>query len=169
VAAEYLQSAGLKEVQILPEFAGNFRPGSQTCLIIFVGYEPNRIKGLIDIYAPSAMLVLYGRSPHHGFSWRTRLSHELHEDLFSQWLVRRAEVSTLEVDQILKALEEEFSTIREHYDVAIAPQCGKMQALAAYLFWRRHPEVQMLFTSPVRFNPSNYSEGTGRTFVYEIE
>ena len=168
VAAEYLQSAGLKEVQILPEFAGNFRPGTQTCLIVFVGYEPNRIKGLVDIYAPGAMMVFYGRPPHQEFSWRTRLSHELHEELFSQWLVRRGEVSTLEVNQILKALEEEYRTIRERYDVAIAPQCSKMQALASYLFWRRHPEVQLLFTSPVRFNPSNYSKGAGRTFTYEI-
>lgn len=169
VAAVYLQSAGLNTVQILPEFAGNFRPGRPTCLIVFVGYEPNRIQGLVDIYAPGAMVVFYGRPPHHEFSWRTKLSHALHEDLFSQWLVRRAEVSTLEVDQVLVALEEEFSVIREHYDVAIAPQCSKMQALASYLFWRRHPEVQLLFTSPVRFNPSNYSKGAGRTFAYEIE
>ena len=44
VAAQYLQSAGLKASHVLPDFAGNFRPGHQTCLIIFAGYEPNRIE-----------------------------------------------------------------------------------------------------------------------------
>jgi len=77
-------------------------------------------------------------------------------------------VSTLRVTEVLDTLEKEFRTIRDQYDVAIASQCSKMQAVATYLFWRRHPEVQLVFTSPVSFNPKRYSRGVGRTFVYEI-
>jgi hypothetical protein len=168
VAAKYFQSSGLKAIHIQPDFAGNFRPGAQTCLMVFVGYEPNRIQGLVDIYAPGAMIVFYGKSPHNGLQWRTDLSRSLHEEMFSQWKVRRTELSTLNVNDILDKLEDEFKIIREHYDVAIAPQCSKMQALASYLFWRRHPEIQLLFTSPVRFNPNHYSKGSGRTFIHEV-
>jgi hypothetical protein len=168
VAVQYLQSAGLDNVHIPPEFAGNFRPGRQTCLIIFVGYEPNRIQGLIEDYAAGALIVLYGCSPHHEMDWRTQLSKNLHQELFDQWLVRQQEISTLEVDAILTALEKEFEVIRDQYDVAISPQCSKMQALASYLFWRRHPEVQLVFTSPVNFNPDRYSKGVDRSYIYRI-
>jgi hypothetical protein len=168
IAAKYLQSAGLKAVHILPEFGGNFRPDKQTCLLVFVGYEPNRIEGLVDDYAPGRLIVLYGKSPHEELYWRTQLSKELHKELFSEWYIRETEISTLVVNEILEKLEDEFKVLQEQFDVAISPHCSKMQGLASYLFWRRHPEVQLLFTSPVKFNPDSYSRGAHRTFVYEI-
>lgn len=168
ITSEYLQSKALKSIHIAPEFGGNFRPGRQTCLIILVGYEPNRVQGLVDQYAPGRLIVLYGKSPHKELHWRTNLSNELHKNLFSNWYLRETEISTLQVDKILVKLEKEFQIIKEQFDVAIAPQCSKMQALASYLFWRRHPEVQLIFTTPVSFNPKRYSRGARRTFVYEI-
>jgi len=167
-AEKYLQSAALKNIHIVPQFAGNFRPGRKTCLMVFVGYEPNRIKGLVDDYAPGALIVLYGRSPHEELRWRTKLSRDLHEDLFSRWHVREVEISTLEVSQTVAELGQEFRVVREDYDVALAPHCSKMQALASYVFWRRHPEVQLLFTSPVRFNPERYSRGARTTWLYDV-
>jgi len=167
-ARQFLQSAGLKAVHILPAFSGNFRPGHQTCLIVLAGHEPNRVEGLVDDYAPGALIVLYGISPHRSLQWRTQLSKELHAELFSQWHVREEVTSTLRVDEVLRTLEREFQTIKDRYDVAVAPQCSKMQAVATYLFWRRHPEVQLIFTSPVSFNPKRYSRGAGRTFLYQI-
>jgi len=163
-----LQSASLKAVHILPDFAGNFRPGRRTCLMIFAGYEPNRVQGLVDDYAPGSLIVLFGKSPHTRFSWRAGLSRDLHKELFSTWYKRDVEVSTLEVQDILDTLEREFSVLRDEYDVAIAPHCSKMQGVAAYLFWRRHPDVQLVFTSPVKFRRDRYSRGEGPTFCYPI-
>ena len=168
VASGYLQSSGLKAVNITPEFVGNFRPGKQVCLMAFVGYEPNRAEGLIDDYAPGALIVFYGRSPYPQMYWRTQLSRDLHEELFLQWHVRESEISTLVPREILSALECHFDVLKEQYDIAIAPQCSKMQAVASYVFWRNHPEVQLLFTSPVRFNPKRYSRGSRTTYIYNV-
>lgn len=169
VAMKLLQSAALKSVHILPEFGGNFRPGRPVCLVLFVGYEPNRIVGLVDEYAPGAVVVVYGESPHSSLAWRTELSRQLHEDVFSSWKVREIETSTFDVERIRRTLESEFENVADQYDVAIAPQCSKMQALASYLFSREHPEVQLVFTSPVRFNPTRYSKGARRTFSWLLE
>jgi len=168
LAVAYLQSAGLKAVHILPEFGGNFRPGRPVCLMIFVGYEPNRIEGLVDTYAPGALILFYGKSPHKELQWRAQLSKFLHAELFSKWYVRETDISTLTVEEMLTKLEDEFQILQDEYDLAIAPQCSKMQALASYLFWQRHPETQLLFTSPVRFNPVRYSQGARKTFIYDI-
>jgi hypothetical protein len=168
VAEKYLQSAALKEVNIIPEFSGSFRPGKLTCLILFVGYEPNRIEGLIDDYAPGRLIVYYGKSPHKEFFWRAELSKELHKNLFSKWYHREELISTLEIDEIIQKLEYDFKVLYNEFDIAICPQCSKIQAIACYLFWKNHPEVQLIFTTPVRFHPKKYSIGEGDTFILNL-
>ncbi len=169
LASEYLQSRGLGSIIIHPEFQGNFRPGKQTCLINFVGFEPNRIKGLVDEYAPGKLIIYYGVSPHKELTWRTQFSKDLHEDLFSDWYVHEAEISTMEINKILITIGVDFEYIQEEYDVAIAPQNSKMQALAAYLFWRQHPEIQLIFTTPVSFKPNSYSKLSKNTFILNLK
>jgi hypothetical protein len=137
--------------------------------MVFAGYEPNRLQGLVDDYAPGSLVVFFGRSPNPELAWRTDLSRTLHDELFKSWFKREVEVSTLDVQEILDKLETEFSIVREQYDVALSPHCSKMQGIAAYMFWRRHPEVQLVFTSPVRFHPDRYSLGSGPTYEYQVE
>jgi hypothetical protein len=167
-AALYLQSEALRSIHILPEFAGTFGRLGQSCLILFAGYEPNRVEGLVQFYAPDRLIVCYGRSPHERLRWRTNLSKELHKNLFADQHLREIEVSTLNLEEIMALLESEFNLLHEHYDMAIAPQCAKMQAIASYLFWRSHPEIQLVFTSPVRFNPKHYSSRAGHTFWCDL-
>lgn len=165
-AARYLQSQGLKSISILPEFAGNIRPRKPMCLIIFIGYEPNRIQGLVQYYSPDRVVAIYGRSPHEKFLWRGKFSHRIHRQVFEEYPIREIEASTLKIGDVLESLEREFDVIKEEFDVAIAPQCSKLQAVSSYLFWRQHPEVQLVFTTPVRFNPNHYSRGAGVTLEY---
>jgi hypothetical protein len=167
-SGKYLQSSYLKSVDIVPEFDGNLRTGKPTCLIIFAGYEPNRIDGLIDKYAPSRIIVIYGKSPHQELEWRTQLSKELHKDILSKWGKREFEVSTMDLKEIISLLEHEYSVIQNEYDVIVSPHCSKLQGLATYLFWLRHPEVQLVFTTPGKFNPDHYSKGNKGTFIYEL-
>ena len=168
MAARYLQSEGLKDVIIHPDFQGNFRQGKKNCLMIIIGYEPNRIEGLIDSFAPSRLIIYYGVSPHNELKWRTQFSKDLHKNLFSNWYVHEADISTLNIDEIYNTIHNDFTIIREDFDVSIAPQNSKFQTIASYLFWREHPEVQLLFTTPVLFSPERYSKGSRRTFEINL-
>lgn len=167
-AEEFLQSAALMAVHILPDFAGNFRPGHPNCLVVFAGYEPNRLEGLVDSYAPAALVVLYGMSPRPEHKWRTELSKTLHEKMFANWPRREDVCSTLSPEKALEKLEEIFCVVGHKYDLAISPHCSKMQGVASYVFWRRHPETQLIFTSPVRFKPSQYSKGEKDVYIYRL-
>jgi hypothetical protein len=163
--AKYLQTAGLREIQIPIVFGGNARPGYRTCLFVLVGYEPNRIQGLLDEYAPSAIVAFFGKSPHRRFLWRSRLSVELHQRVFDSWPTRKIyDLSTLDVETALEVLEAEYAALRSDYDVAVVSQCSKMQTVASYLLWRKHPEIQLVFTSAVRIDSKRYSRGEGRTY-----
>ena len=133
------------------------------------GYEPNRVQGLIDDYAPHAIVVFYGKSPHRKLYGRQDLSIALHKDLFDGWRYKEiSNLSTLEVEEILNTLETEYQKLRSKYDVAIASQCSKMQTVTSYIFWKKHPEIQLVFTTAVRIEPKRYSRGEGRTFQFNL-
>lgn len=169
IIANYLQTAGLKDIQIPTSFKGNIRPRYKLCLFVMVGYEPNRVKGLIDDYAPNAIIAFYGKSPHSKFYGRQQLSRELHKNVFDGWRYREiSDVSTLNIDDITKMLEKEYKKIRGEYDVAILSQCSKMQTVATYLFWQNHPEIQLVFTTAVKIDTKRYSRGEGNTFLFDI-
>lgn len=167
--AQYLQTAGLKDIQIPTDFKGNSRPACQACLFVMAGYEPNRVRGLIDDYAPHAIVTFYGKSPHRRLQGRQNLSVTLHRQVFEGWRYRKIpDVSTLEVKEVLSALEREYRILRSDYDVAIASQCSKMQTVGSYLFWKQHPEIQLVFTTAVRIDHKRYSRGEGRTFQFNL-
>lgn len=169
IMAKYLQTAGLKDIQIPTDFKGNTRPGCKSCLFVMAGYEPNRVQGLIDDYAPNAIVVFYGKSPYERLYGRQDLSIALHKHVFDGWRYRKiSDLSTLEVKEILRTLEKEYETLRQEYDVAIASQCSKMQTVASYLFWKRHPEIQLVFTTAVRIDIKRYSRGEERTFQFSL-
>ncbi len=167
--AKYLQTAGLIDIQIPTVFKGNTRPGYKSCLFVMAGYEPNRVQDLIDVYARHAIVVFYGKSPYKRLQGRQKLSRDLHKHVFEGWQYKEIpDLSTLEIKDILRVLEDEYETLRSEYDVAIASQCSKMQTAASYMFWRRHPEVQLVFTTAVRIEPKRYSKGEGRTFQFQL-
>jgi hypothetical protein len=146
-------------------------------LMLPINLSPDEIRwfqGLQKKYRPLAM-DWWGKDKlcelltGHRDNWRTKLSKDLHRNLFRGWLLRETETSTLNVHGVLDTLEKEFQAVGFRYDVAITPHCSKMQAIALYLFWRRHPEVQIVFTTPVRFNAKHYSRGSGQTFEFSLQ
>lgn len=173
---EELGASGTREVIILPGFKGYFAENKPICLIFFVGYEPSRAAGLLDTYCPNMIVVCYGVSPHEKFKWRTEFSKKLHIKLFKEFKHAEEYISTFdiseivdELDRIYKSIDNRGHTLYEYYNIAITPQCSKLQAVAAYLFSQMHPDVQIVFCFPGRFNPERYSEGIGELWIYKLQ
>jgi hypothetical protein len=174
---ELLGASGARETFVLPDFKGYFREDFPTCLIFFVGYEPSRAIGLLEGYRPNLVIACYGVSPHEHFKWRTPFSKELHEglDVFKQYNSSTTEVSTFKVSEILSKLEKIYvstdtshNLLYESYNIAVTPQCSKLQTVATYLFCQSHPDVQVVFCLPGSFNPYRYSKGIGKKWLYKI-
>lgn len=168
--AEDLLSHNLRDVFILKEFIGNFKPNLPICLLMLVGYEVYRTEGIIEQYAPSRVIFFYGESPVPDFSKRANFSKNLHELKGIIKLVpsREETISTLYIDEVLNKLEEFYNLYVHNYNVCIAPQCSKMQTVASYLFCKKHKDVQTVFTQPVAFNVKDYSKGSRTTYYYLI-
>jgi len=176
--SELLGASGARETIILPDFSGSFREDLPICLIFFVGYEPSRAIGLLEAYRPNLVIACYGESPHSHFKWRKEFSKKLHKEfgVFNEYPHIEMEISTFEVSEILSSLEKIYTSqgeknkiLYESYNIAISPQCSKLQTVASYLFCQSHPDVQIVFCLPGFFNPERYSEGIGKRSRYELQ
>jgi hypothetical protein len=173
---EELGASGTREVIILPDFKGYFAENKPICLIFFIGYEPSRAAGLLDTYRPNMIVACYGVSPHKKFKWRTELSTELHTQLLKEFEHTEKYISTFEIseivtelDTIYKSTDRKGKILYEHYNIAVTPQCSKLQTVATYLFSQMHPDIQIVFCFPGKFNPERYSKGIGKLWVYRLQ
>lgn len=173
---EELGASGAREVIILPDFKGYFAENTPICLIFFIGYEPSRAAGLLDSYRPNMVVVCYGVSPHEKFKWRTKFSKKLHIKLFKEFEHVEKYISTFdiseiitELDKIYKSTDNRGNTLYEYYNIAVTPQCSKLQTVAVYFFSQMHPDIQIVFCFPGKFNPERYSKGIGKLWAYNLK
>ena len=171
-----LGASGAREVVILPGFEGYFAENRAICLIFFVGYEPSRAAGLLENYRPNMVVLCYGISPHEKFKWRTNFSKELHTKLFENFKHVEQYISTFKVpeiveklDKIYKSVDKNRHSLYEYYNIAITSQNSKLQTVATYIFSQMHPDVQIIFCYPGRYNPKRYSIGTGKLWIYRLK
>lgn len=168
--AEDILSRGLRDVFILKDFIGNFKPNLPICLLMLVGYEVYRTEGIIEQYAPNKAVFFYGKSSVEKFSKRADFSRNIHKLKGVDKLVptREDEISTLHVDEILKKLNDFYDLFVHKNNICVVPQCSKMQTVASYMFCKAHKDVQAVFTQPVNFQVDKYSKGSRLTYEYSL-
>lgn len=150
---------------LVPEaFSGYRSQAGKSCLAIFAGYEVHRAAGVIDAINPALLLLLYGKPGESRFDWRLELSKRLHKKFEGGRRAAVEVVSTLEVTDSISALERYYNYLIDDYDLVIAPIASKMQTVAAYLFWERYGEVQLIFPIPIGYDPANCPQGASTTY-----
>ena len=137
-----------------------------TCLFLFAGYEKHRSLGVVDELNPSKLVLIYGRPERDELQWRLKWSRRLHSSLPATRPTSVETVSTLNPWESLTILSRYYGYLFSDHNVAVAPVCSKMQCVAAYLFWERHRDAQLVFPLPVTYLPHNFSKGHRDTFHF---
>lgn|GEM_PF-2766799 len=178
--AEYdgLTKDGRDEVELVPRalalemsdnlvpdgFSGYRSQAGKVCLVLFAGYEVHRAAGVLDAINPSLLLLLYGQPGNPDLDWRLDLSRRLHKKFERGRRTAAEVVSTLEVAESIQMLESYYDRLIDEYDLVIAPISSKMQSVAAYMFWERYGEVQLIFPIPIGYEPANCPQGVSTTY-----
>ena len=116
---------------------------------------------MVEETNPSLLLLLYGRPGDESLGWRLDLSRRLHRKFET--------VSTLRFEETMAALERYYDYLIDDYDLALAPLGSKMQTVAAYLFWERYSETQLMFPTPIGYDPGRSPKGAGTTYATTLE
>jgi len=159
---------GIREVIWLPEYMGEHDPSYPSILITFLGFAPIRIAGLYHRIEPQTRIGIIGMPPRHDRHWRADYSAERHGFLFNSPNSEVYWSSTLHYKEILALLEVLWSRFSRNANVIIAPLGSKLQTVAAMLHADAHRDVQLVFSAPVRYNPTRYSRGTGPLWQLQL-
>lgn len=156
---------GMARILILETFSGHRSNEGTCCLAVFAGYDVHRSSGVIDNVNPSMLLLIYGSPGNPKLHWREKLSKSLHARLETTRRTAVETVSTLNLVDSVKILENYYINIFEDYDLTIAPICSKMQVVATYLFWEKYKEVQLVFPQPIDYEKEYAPKGVGKTYI----
>jgi len=158
---EYM-SAGVREILTLPNFGGVYTPGYSPLLVILLGFEPKRARGILNMFQPSRKIGIIGVPNRNDLKWRLELAREMYQNFFEEGKI--LEYSEFDYREVYKALENLYGDFAQMNNITIAPLGSKMQTLAVLLFLEKHPDVQLLVSIPTKYDPRRYSEGKGESY-----
>jgi hypothetical protein len=153
----------------LDSFSGYRSQNAKTCLAILAGFEAHRANGVVEDTNPALLLLLYGKPGDPSLDWRLDLSRRLHRKFERGRRAATETVSTLQFEETVDVLERYYNYLIDDYDVVLAPIGSKMQTLAAYLFWERYGETQLMFPTPIGYDPARSPQGAGITYAVTLE
>ncbi|WP_430404186.1 hypothetical protein [Hyphomonas sp.] len=168
---EYLPKSMALEMSenlVLEPFSGYRKSDSNSCLILFAGYEAHRSTGVIEAINPTLLLLIYGCPPSEKMFWRQSLSERLHNKFERMLRCAREIVSTQNIRESLDTLDQYYNYLIDDYDVTIAPLGSKLQTVATFLFWERYPEVQINFPLPIGYDPTRKPLGVDQTYCVNL-
>lgn len=153
----------------LDAFSGYRSQNAKTCLAILAGFEAHRATGVVEDTNPALLLLLYGEPGDPTLDWRLDLSRRLHRKFERGRRTATETVSTLQFEETIATLERYYNYLVDDYDLVLAPIGSKMQTLAAFLFWERYGETQLIFPTPIGYDPARSPQGAGVTYAVTLE
>lgn len=159
-------SRGFREVRNIIGFPGIQRAGRSTMLVVLSGFEPDRIRKLIEEHEPRTVLLGFGDPP----TERHFLDRNIEEQkiLLARQDVERFKFPANSIEKCHRNLTELLEKYLADYNVILAPMSTKLSTLGAYLTAEATQEIQMTYCVPGEYNTENYSEGARHLFIEEI-
>ena len=154
------------EVDLPSEFRGRPEPGRPSVLIAFLTFKRSRLQTILRAFEFSNRILIVGEPVREDLRWRKELLALINYDLIKKRPTETKTLFTLDPFLISKNLEEylEDQTLRKS-NIYLAPLGSKMQTVGAFLFWRRHPEISIVFSQPKRYFRDKFSRNSRDTFV----
>lgn len=149
-------------------FSGYRNSDTNSCLILFAGYEAHRSTGVVEATNPTLILLVYGAPPAEEISWRTELSKRLHQKFENMMRCSTETISTQNISDTIDLLDEYYNFLIDDYDVTLAPLGSKLQTVGAYLYWERYPEIQINFPIPIGYDPTRCPTGVDVTYYASL-
>ena len=138
-------------------------------LIAFLTFKRSRLSAVLREYEASSRILIEGLPERADLAWRKKAMEIINFDLFEEF---RKSVETLNTlawrdtrDRLERFYTDDANCFR--YNILLAPLGSKMQTVGAWAFARRHSEIKLITSTPLRHFPEKYSAGWRDTFVID--
>lgn len=172
-------SIPIKDIIPIKGFEGKRELESDDLLVLILGCEGNRALSFLSKFSPYKILPIIS-IPSMGDEQIDNIFYEnvkkYNSKLLHKHSVIKREGSTFHtissIDHIkfYKELDQILSKyIKKDIDISISPLGTKPQTLGLYLYWKEHPEIQIIYSAPVKrfdYTDVDLKEGEGK-FKFE--
>lgn len=167
---EFVYSSNCDIVQP-PEFFGSPEPGLPTFLIAFFTFRRSRLQILLQEFEVEKKIFILSEPVRVDLKWRKEFMKVANYDIIEKNEKSIFTLGTLHPFLIYQMLEENLYKSRDYirYNLLLSPIGSKMQTIGSYLFWRKHPEISVVFTQPTFYIKDAYTRGYKDTFVITKE
>jgi len=158
---------GLRRVGVVPTFSAPYRSQEELVLVIFLGFETDRVLGLWQTIEPHRTIAIIGH-PAYNPCWEgvsERLNAALLAGLEPGDIHKVDPRNPLQAFTLLKQLvQSEGECPRSNF--YIAPLGTKPEALGVYYFCRYAPSAAtVIYASPLSYSHQYISTGVGPSWV----
>jgi hypothetical protein len=163
-------SRGIKEVRSILGFPGNIIPTRKTHLIVVVGYEHERAKGLIEAIEPNSLSLGYGRSGSETIDKdkgaNKHYMHLVEQVAISFKSIRRFEVFCDNPYETCDIIEKQIS-MAGNKNIIIAPMNNKITTIGTAWSVINNEDVQMCYAQPLKYNTESYSKPGSTCYIFD--
>jgi len=162
-------SVGVKEIGVLQGFEGEIKVGTEDYLVLVLGFEGGRALTIFRHFEPYKAIALIGDpDPIYRGSKRKfflERARERNASLLNMQRVIEKTIPSLDPYGFYQKLAELLQPYKSG-NIIIAPIGTKIQTLGLFLYHKKHPEAQIIYSIPLVRKVS--SEGAEDTSIYLI-
>ncbi len=168
--AEFVYSYDCDIVQ-LDEFFGNPEPGNPAMIMTFFTFKRSRLQAILQSLELEKKLFILSEPVRSELKWRKEFMEIANLDLIHKNEPYVQVLNTLNPFKLLCFLDEKTYKNRDYsrFNLILAPLGSKMQTVGSYFYWKKHPEVSVIFSQPRSYYSNAYSEGYKDTFIITSE
>jgi hypothetical protein len=144
-------SKGIREVRSVVGYPGEWSPGEPTTLIALPGFDPERMKRLVEDVEPENLIVGIACPTGDRHPWSAEKNRRIADRLLETRRGHTFDYPALDPLATMDAIIEQARTISGN--VLIAPLNSKISTVAIGVLARTRPEWQICYAPALIYNP----------------
>jgi hypothetical protein len=163
-------SKGVGQIRSVLGYGGEMLPGKKTALIIFVGFEDERVRSIIELFEPSKVMIGHA-------SLRGAINAELqrkNKSIFDRLMkTLKIDAATFEFScttpsDTKKVLDDLIEKHNNQYNIVVASLNNKLSTIGCALSVMHRPEVQICYPTALSYNISGYSKPGDKVYIMNL-
>ena len=158
-------TSGIEQITTIPNFYGSPSLDKETALVLFLGFEPDRVLSVWKQYNPARTIALISNPPRHGNVDYLKYARQNNAELLSLPSVTVQDAPPDNPQAVRDVLKSIYEEIKDSHNMVIGPFGTKSQVIGVFLFWTEHRGIQVIYSFPATYTRSYLRRQPGATLV----
>ncbi len=161
---------GTKNIITIPGFSGEKQDSKKSLLVLLLGHDSERSIATVEAVDPDMMVVISQGTlkQRKGLQEVFLKNNASILDKYANKIATILTVPSRGWESVYDVLNRIHGLYKNHYNITASLDGTKMQVFGALAFCQKHPNIQLLYTEPEKYNCDSYTHGIGLTWWLEV-